>query len=78
MLKITGSTDWLQDAIETMKTGCSVEVNMNTALWQKDPETNVTIPPPDIDKELCPRNCSERGNCLQGIMKAKIKELPCY
>ena len=64
-----GNADWLNDALDSLRSACENAINTNFSLWvDPDPDNNSTQPGPnpDITNNICPDDCNGHGECSQG------------
>ena len=63
-----GNADWLNDAVESVRSACENAVNTNFSLWV-DPDPDYCLQPgpnQGITNSLCPDECNRHGVCAQG------------
>ena len=61
-----GNEDWINDAVQTVKSSCENQVNTNFSLWEAPDNETVPYPPPAVADNLCPDDCSGHGSCVKG------------
>ncbi|CAH1779197.1 unnamed protein product [Owenia fusiformis] len=65
-IMITNSTDWIDGTIESLRAEVLMVVGKNISLWNTNKKGDPVEPPTELVKQLCPRNCSDHGNCVNG------------
>lgn len=65
-IQITEDTIWSQVAIANIKKQCIIVSNINPDLWVTQEDGDIPQLPSFMD-DLCPNNCSNNGNCADGM-----------
>lgn len=59
---MTGELDFASGAFGVMKESCERDVLRNISMY-KNNSNGELLPPMEIGDNLCPNDCSDRGNC---------------
>ncbi|CAH1779196.1 unnamed protein product, partial [Owenia fusiformis] len=65
-IMLTDGTEWLEDTLESLRTEVASVVERNISMWDINDEGDPVGPPSEFTNQLCPRNCSDHGNCVNG------------
>ena len=72
LLKLMGTLEWLQTAVEEMKSKCETIVNSNTSFWHIPENKTEPEPPREILGNLCIDDCNGNGNCSDGRLSCDM------
>ncbi|KAI8515802.1 hypothetical protein Bbelb_066150 [Branchiostoma belcheri] len=69
-IQVTEDISYALSAAEEIEEECSARAYQNTSLYEVN-EDGVAVPPTIITSQLCPRQCSQRGECVNGTCQCK-------
>ncbi|XP_035658108.1 von Willebrand factor D and EGF domain-containing protein-like [Branchiostoma floridae] len=64
-IQFTEDLDVAKDALEVMKADCITVAYQNVSLYEEG-ENNTMVPPVAVQQNLCPNECSNKGDCVNG------------
>ncbi|CAH1239253.1 VWDE [Branchiostoma lanceolatum] len=64
-IQVTEDLSYALSAADEIKEECSETAYQNTTLYETN-EVGIAVPPTIITSQLCPRQCSQRGECVNG------------
>ncbi|XP_078571571.1 uncharacterized protein LOC144859155 [Branchiostoma floridae x Branchiostoma japonicum] len=69
-IQVTEDISYALSAADEIEAECSELAYQNTSLYETN-EDGVAVPPAIITSQLCPRQCSQRGECVNGTCQCK-------
>ncbi|XP_019633198.1 PREDICTED: von Willebrand factor D and EGF domain-containing protein-like isoform X3 [Branchiostoma belcheri] len=64
-IQFTEDLDIAKDALEVMKVDCITVAYQNVSMYEEG-ENNTSVPPIAVQQNLCPSECSNNGDCVNG------------
>ncbi|XP_066302464.1 von Willebrand factor D and EGF domain-containing protein-like [Branchiostoma lanceolatum] len=69
-IQVTEDMSYALSAADEIKEECSETAYQNTSLYETN-EDGIEVPPAIITGQLCPRQCNQRGECVNGTCQCK-------
>ncbi|EGD72656.1 hypothetical protein PTSG_04390 [Salpingoeca rosetta] len=63
----TSNVDFIEDALEALERDCAERASRDLNTWETDENENPVEPNKEIQTNICPSQCNNRGTCDEGI-----------